>query len=159
MTYFKLGAHFTPLCHRTTSSMMLTVLWQQRRRWKKEGPTRFLSWQHTASSPPTPPGSSRSLLLMRWVCMSASKRQQCLPTPRLCTCSCVPPPGGGDQHDTPRAAEAPVSKDQNGWHQHDPVRGHPPHPQWRVHVLPVPQYRSRWLNSWSNTHTDTHLPS
>lgn len=50
--------------------------------------------------------------------------------------------GGGDQHDPPRAPEAPVSKDQNGGHQHDPVGGHPPHPQRRVHVLPVPQHRS-----------------
>lgn len=56
-------------------------------------------------------------------------------------------PGGGDQHDPPRAPEAPVSKDQNSGHQHDPVGGHPPHPQRRVHVLPVPQHRSGWLNS------------
>lgn len=51
-------------------------------------------------------------------------------------------PGGGDQHDSPRAPEAPVSEDQDSGHQHDPVRGYPPHPQRRVHVLSVPQHRS-----------------
>lgn len=51
------------------------------------------------------------------------------------------PPGGGDQHHPPRAPEASVSQDQNGGHQHDPVGGHPSHPQRRVHVVPVPQHR------------------
>lgn len=31
-------------------------------------------------------------------------------------------------------------KDQNGGRQHDSGGGHPPHPQRRVHVLPVPQH-------------------
>lgn len=68
----------------------------------------------------------------------------------------VSPPhsGGGDQHDPPRAPEAAVSQDQNGGHQHDPVGGHPPHPQRRVHVLPVPQHRrgrlTRGTSAFSN---------
>ncbi|CAG05971.1 unnamed protein product [Tetraodon nigroviridis] len=61
--------------------------------------------------------------------------------PHSLTQSPFPRSGGGDQHHPPRAPEAAVPQDQNGGHQHDPVGGHPPHPQWRVHVLPVPQHR------------------
>lgn len=48
--------------------------------------------------------------------------------------------GGGDQHRPPRGPEAPVPQDQDGGRQHDLGRGHPPHPQRRVHGLPVPQH-------------------
>lgn len=52
----------------------------------------------------------------------------------------LPLPGGGDQHGAARGPEAPVSQDQNGGREHDPGRGHSPHPQRGVHGLPVPQH-------------------
>lgn len=53
--------------------------------------------------------------------------------------------GGCDQHCPSRGPEAAVSQDQDGGRQHDFGRGHPPHPQRRVHGLPVPQRHRRRL--------------
>lgn len=60
------------------------------------------------------------------------------------------------QHHSTRDPKTPVSQDQDGGYQHDPVRSHPPHPQWRIHVLPVPQYWHGWLTGSCTVSHNVH---